>query len=241
MNYRCHPAISGTDARLMVKDFEAWAFNRRLKLNNEVPVWLVDEPSEAMQFGTAVHMALLEPEEFRRKAVIMPYVESFAVKAGREIKMDALERAMALDGGFVLRQEHAWAIEQIAINFAPVRAQFEGPWFTEVQTFGAYKGYATKGTVDAFTNECLVDLKTTRDVTRISETIASERYNIQIAHYLHLMPAASAAYIFIENTPPFRVVPLRMTEQEVEMAVTAWGMAMDRAIDDGLAVKSERI
>lgn len=241
MNYRCHPAISGTDARLMVKDYEAWAFQRRLKLNNEIPAWLVDEPSEAMQFGTAVHMALLEPEEYAKRVVIMPYVESFAVKAGREIKLGALESAMAIEGGFVLRQEHAWAIEQIARNFEPVKAEFDGPWFTEVQTFGAYEGHAVKGTIDAFNKWWLIDLKTTRDVTRLRETIASERYNIQLAHYLHLMPAASAAFIFIENAAPFRVSVIRLNEEEIDMATTAWRMAMDRAIDDGLAVKAEGV
>ncbi len=236
MNYRAHPAISGTDARLIVKDYEAWAFERRLKLTNELPVWMERDPTEAMLFGTAVHMAVLEPEEYARKAVVMPYVESFAHKAGRDIKMAYLERTMALEGGFLLKQEAAWAIEQIVKNFAPVRKEFPGNWECEVEKISTHKSVGIKGIIDAATPDYLIDVKTTRDITRIHETVASERYNIQLAHYQQLMPRENTAIIFIESVLPFRVTTMKLDAELMQISNNAWQIAMDKAIEDGLAV-----
>ena len=110
-SYRDSLALGGTDIRNMVTDFDAWLFDRKLRLDGTVLPWLQKEPSPAAQFGTAVHMAVLEPERYDTLAVVMPYCENFALKEGRAYKADAQDKCTTPDH-FIMRHEHHWAIQQ---------------------------------------------------------------------------------------------------------------------------------
>lgn len=218
---------------MMVKDFDAWAFERKMKLDGTLPVWLKDEPSEAMQFGTAVHMALLEPKEFERRAVIMPYVESFALKAGKDIKTKAVDHAEAI-GGFVLRQEHAWAISQIRNNWQEMTQQnasvFSGDWQTEKQIITN----DLKGTIDLLTPDWLIDLKTAREIHKARDVMVWERYHVQLAHYQRLEHRERCGFVFIENQAPFRCEFIEVSKELMELGEGARAIAMRKAEEKGL-------
>lgn len=234
IDYRASLAVGGSDLRLAAKDFEAWSFKRRLRLAQATPPWLEDEPTAAMEFGTAVHMAILEPERYREKAICMPYVESFAVKAGKDIKAQAIKQAEAKNG-FILRAEHAWAIERIIENFEPFRSLFPGQWSTEQSLV---KG-SLKGTADLLTDDYLVDLKTTRDILKIEQIVIWEKYGIQLAHYLHLFPRPKSAVVFIENEAPYRVRVLEQDGHETIKNDNEWKDLIGRMVNEGLLEQPE--
>lgn len=227
-SYRAKRAISGTDTSRAVKDFEAWAFERRMKNEGTTPPWLGDD-SAAMAFGTLVHCALLEPQKFEAKAVIMPYVENFALKAGRDIKAEALALA-ELKNGFIVKQQDAWAIGIMRRNFAAAVAEFPGQWRTEVTL---YKD-DLKGMVDAITPDFCIDLKTTRDIARTDATIHFERYGIQLYHYAHLAERERTAFIFVENIPPFRVKVEHVSDEQFQANGEAWRMVVEKIREQDL-------
>lgn len=226
-NYRASLALGGSDARLIAKDFEAWMFKRRLIEAGELPPWMRDEPSEAQSFGTAVHMAILEPARFEREAVIMPYVESFVRKEGKDVKERAQAEAKER-GGFVLRHEHNWAIDHIRASFRKA-IEHDPSQVGEVEktVFGTLDGVACKGMVDWLLDGIVYDVKTTRDITRTGYTYADERYGVQLAHYARLAGAHRAAIIWVENQAPFRVQIQMLDAEDFGRQITAHRMAME--------------
>jgi hypothetical protein len=235
-DYRATPAFSGTDARRAVSDYDEWHFEQKCKADLFYP-FLVKEPTEAMEFGTAVHFALLEPEVFAQNVIVMPHVESFATKEGKAIKAAAEEEAKTKFHPIILKAKQMWSIEHLQNNFEKVRQQFQGEWKAEHSFFSSFEDVAIKGRIDLLTPDTLVDLKTTRDITSIEQTIASEHYHIQIAHYLRLAPRRNTSFIFLENKPPFRVVVHHIDDDTIRRAHIAWEMVVRRVKSDGLFLK----
>jgi PDDEXK-like domain of unknown function (DUF3799) len=233
--YHQSRAISGTDMRLASKDFEAWAFERRLKLDGEMLPWLqADEPSKAMNFGTAVHMAILEPDRYEALKVVMPYVENFALKAGKAIREEHEAKAQEKDG-ILLRCEEAWAIEKILVNWRqvvdsvfPLGSTFQ----VEHRVFRDLEGVPCRGTLDGLCQGTVIDLKTTRDIHKAQDTIHWERYSVQVAHYAHLVGCFSLKIVFIENTMPYRV---RAYLVDYDKAKSLWEATISKIKDAGLA------
>lgn len=225
-SYRASLALGGSDARLIAKDFAAWWFRRQLIERGELPPWMRDEPSEAQNFGTAVHMALLEPERFERECVVMPYVESFVRKEGKDVKERALAEAKER-GGFVLRHEQAWALQHIRKNFSfAITANPATQGEVEKVVFGELDGVQCKGMIDWLLDGAVYDVKTTRDIMRTGYTFADERYGVQLAHYARLAGADRANIIWIENQAPFRVELQMLNADDFDRQLIAHRMAM---------------
>lgn len=236
VDYRSSLAISGTDASGASKDFEAWAFERRLKLEGAQLPWLADEPSKAQNFGTAVHMAILEPDRYEALKVVMPYVDNFALKAGKTIKEEHEAKAREI-GGILLRCEEAWAVDQILKNWRQVAGQVFLAGSTlqvEQRLFGEHNGVQLKGTADAICQGWLIDLKTTRDIHKADQLVLWERYNVQCAHYAHLAGVFRLKVVFIENIMPYRI---KIIEVDYESSQLAWEMTISRIKSNGLHEK----
>lgn len=228
MTYRGDRRLGGTDISRAAKDFDAWAAERRLRLADQWPVWLEDE-TDAMAFGTLVHKALLEPEDYARCAVVMPYVQNFALKEGRAVKSEALAKAEAIENGFIVRHEHAWALDIMRPQFNEIAKQL-GPYETEKTLFGD----KIKGRVDIITANSIVDLKTTRDIMRCDSTALYECYHFQISHYAELADRPSGAYIFIENVFPYRMVYKVISREDFDLVNEARRALMSRIEAEGL-------
>jgi len=232
-DYRKSFAISGTDASRASKDFEAWAFERKLKLDGDIPPWLQDEPTSAMNFGTAVHMAILEPQVYAEKAIVMPYVESFALKAGKTIKEEHEAKAREI-GGILLKCEEGWAIEKIRKSWASYcQSVFPlGSTVTvEQELYGVHQGVQLKGRLDALCNGTLIDLKTTRDIHKAEQLVVWERYNVQLAHYAHLAGVFQLKIVFVENIMPYRI---KVVDVDYDLARKAWELTIEQIKDANL-------
>jgi hypothetical protein len=217
MSYRESLALGGTDIRSMVCDFEAWWFDRKLKESGTVLPWLQKEPSPAAQFGTAVHMALLEPDRYDEFSVIMSYCDNFALKEGRSIKIQAQEKCTTPEH-FIMRFEHDWAIAQIRKNFffGLTKASLEMPKESEVELeyYETRDGIDCKGKLDWLYKDTVIDLKTVSDINRISDIKYQNAYHAQLAHYAQLAKVDKTTIIWIESAAPFRVIIESLNEED---------------------------
>lgn len=228
-DYRASLAIGGTDIRAMVKDYDKWIFERKLILNGGLPPWLQYDPSPAAQFGTAVHLALLEPEKYDKLAVIMDYCENFTLKAGREIK----EKAQALcvtPEHFTMRHEHHWAVQQIRRNFFIALTDngipLPQPGDVELERWAVRHGVECKGKLDWRTQGIVYDLKTCSDIHRINSIKYENAYHAQLAHYAALDDLERTAIIWIESVAPYRVVVEFLDEDDRKFGSTACSNAL---------------
>jgi hypothetical protein len=230
-DYRQSLALGGTDIRGMVTDYEAWLFERKLKEAGDVPPWLQKDPSPAAAFGTAVHLALLEPEKYDKYAVEMPYCPNFTLKEGRAIKAEA-EAQCVTPKHFIMRQEQAWAIKQIRGNFffAVTEAQLPlpQPGDVELERWAVRGGIECKGRLDWLTRGTVIDLKTVSDIHRIQNIKYENAYHAQLAHYAAFEDHDKTAIIWIESVAPYRVVVEHLGDDDRGFGKQAMTIALDK-------------
>jgi hypothetical protein len=230
-DYRASLALGGTDIRGMVVDYEAWLFERKLKEAGDVPPWFDKEPSPAAAFGTAVHLALLEPDRYDTLAVVMPYCANFTLKAGRDIKAEA-EAQLATPDHFIMRQEHAWAIKQIRKNFffALVEASLPMPIPSDVELerWAVRGGIECKGRLDWLTRGIVIDLKTVSDIHRIQNIKYENAYHAQLAHYAAFDNHDKTAIVWVESAAPYRVVVEYLSNDDKDFGKQAMNIALDK-------------
>jgi hypothetical protein len=230
-DYRASLALGGTDIRGMVTDYEAWLFERKLKEAGGLPPWLQKDPSPAAAFGTAVHLALLEPEQYDKLAVVMDYCDNFTLKAGREIKEKAQALCVTPDH-FTMRHEHHWAISQIRKNFffAVTEAQLPMPQAgdVELERWAVRGGIECKGKLDWLTRGTVIDLKTVSDIHRIQSIKYENAYHAQLAHYAAFEDHDKTAIIWIESVAPYRVVVEQLGEDDHGFGKRAMNIALDK-------------
>ena len=177
------------------------------------PNRLEPQPTPAMEFGTAVHMAVLEPEKFMDTYAIAPDV-SKTTKAGK------LEWEVAAAGGKKLLKPDDWqAIAHIdtAIKLHPMASKIlHATGQAEQSLFGKcpITGLELKCRPDYLTESgWLIDLKTTQDASLkgFQKSAANFRYHVQAAHYLNVFELATGikprgfVFIAVEKTWPHAV------------------------------------
>lgn len=171
------------------------------------------KPSAAMEFGTAVHAGVLEPETFNDAVVVAPEINK-RTAAG---KAEAEAFAAAHAGKVVLSPEDWERCAQTiaAVRKHPAAAQLLNGGDRELSLFwrdGKYN-VPCKSRFDAFNHNIVIDLKTCQDASpeTFARTIAQYLYHLQAAFYFsgaeHVLNATPAAFAFIavETEPPFAV------------------------------------
>lgn len=186
--------------------------------------------SPAMALGTALHAAMLEPENDFAQGVVSPDVDK-RTKAGKEIhaEFDALNegrciitpvQAQQLDG-MIAACENDWRIKH-SLSACKKR---------EVSVFGEIGGYPAKARLDAWNSHGMVcDLKTTRDLANIDfeKSIANFGYGLQAAWYRAVLRSAIAAtgqmlpddfmfvFLVVETVAPFGTGVFRMSDEVMD-------------------------
>lgn len=182
------------------------------------------EATRAMDLGTLIHSAILEPETaIADIASISPYAD-FRTKAAQEWRDDQREmgRMIATDADI----RAAAGCEQV---FAEDYAQrFSVPYKSEVAVFAEIGATQIKGMIDLVPDglDCLVDLKTTAKVGSshdIMRTITSYGYHWQAALYLDLWNAATGEnrdrfiFCFIETSEPHETAWIELSSDFIEL------------------------
>jgi len=167
----------------------------------------------AMAKGRAIHCATLEPDEFPRR-----YTVWSAARRGKDWL--AFEEG-ATDAGLEILTQAEYAdvlATRDAVRAHPVAACYLD-WGDAERTItwtDEATGLPCKARLD-FLNECVVDLKTSRDIGdhSFSRTTHDLLYHMSAAHYLNGIKAVTGVdhpfvFIAVESNPPHdvRVGPL---------------------------------
>ncbi len=169
------------------------------------------EATAAMQMGTALHTAVLEPDLWDATVAVPPHKFDRRTKVGKEL---AAEFEWVAAGKIVLDPDDAAQVQQMAqmvrshpaagfLLDMPGRREPSYTW-TDSTT-----GLECKVRPDWHSEDrrIVVDVKTTKDASRneFSKSIANFDYHVQAAWNLDALEAEKFLIIAVENVRPFAV------------------------------------
>jgi len=168
----------------------------------------VFKPSSAMEFGTAVHMAVLEPELFH---------QTYDLAEGR--KGTKIYKTQLEAGRKLLTQSEWTACHTIQekVLTHPLSAELLGQCTSlEEKVQGEIEGHPFRGIVDARCKDFAIDLKTTKDGSprEFANSVWRLKYHLQAAIYCELTGAKDYWIIAVENTAPY-VVTAYLLDQDL--------------------------
>lgn len=155
--------------------------------------------SPAMILGTAVHMAILEPEKFSET-----YDMALARKGTKSYN------AQLEQGRKLLTQTDWEKVHQMQekVLTHPMSAELLSQC-TEFEKGleGKIKGFDFRGFADGLCKDFILDLKTTKDASPVNFTrdFYNNAYHLQAAIYCELTGISDYWVIAVENTPPHAV------------------------------------
>lgn len=165
-----------------------------------------DEPTAAMIAGTLAHCAILEPDEFGLRYVVLPTGLDRRTKEGKAAfaELEASGKEVILEDQYKTAQRQAASVcrlPDIAMALEKGRAEVSAYW-TDEKT-----GLLCKCRPDLVysceAGDILLDVKTTKDASprEFSRSIANYRYDVQAAFYSDGYALASGrrvlAFIFV--------------------------------------------
>ena len=186
------------------------------------------ETSKAMDLGTLIHAATLEPETLENIIAISPYAD-FRTKEAREWKADQAESGKILTS----RDEIDKALSIAETVTDEYHLQFDARYKTEVAVFGKTGATEIKGLIDIVPDglDCLMDLKTTGEIgslESLQRIIVNRGYHWQAALYLDLWNAASGekrtrfVFCFVETESPHETAWVELSENLLELGRTGY-------------------
>lgn len=202
--YRALPALGSSDVKRLL----------RSPAHYRAASESADEPTDAQRLGTAVHLAVLEPERFATDVLVSPKFDrrtKAGKKAAAEFELRAAGRlALAAD-------EHDTArcvADAVRAHPAASYLLAEGAPEVSLQWRDEATGTPCKARIDWLRpDHGIVDLKSARDASPLGfgRAIAQYGYAVQLAHYtagarqvLRVEPPLFA-FIAVETAPPFAV------------------------------------
>jgi len=202
-----------------------WDFNQSpFKWRHSKP----REASKAMDLGTLIHAATLEPETVEQIVAISPYSD-FRTKEAREWKASQAESGKILTS----QDEIDKAITIAETVTDEYLVNFNAKYKTEVAVFGKIGTSEVKGLIDIVPDglDCLVDLKTTASIDSqesIQRTIVNRGYHWQAALYLDLWNAASGenrtrfVFCFVETEYPHETAWVEISDNLLALGRTGY-------------------
>lgn len=178
------------------------------------------DETPAMRIGTAIHTAVLEPDEFGRRYKVMPKGVDRRTKIGKEIYEGVLAECEAIGAEIISHDDYTTAMRiQKSCWSHPMSKQILGAGKAEQSAFwtDAETGVLCKcrpdWLLDGNPNHAVLDLKSTVDASP-DEFIRSAykyRYHVSAAWYLDGVEQATGhkpdAFMFlaVEKTAPYAV------------------------------------
>lgn len=185
--------------------------------------------SPAMALGTALHAAMLEPENDLAQAVVQPDIDK-RTKAGKE---EHAEFALAYAGRCIITQEQDDQLEGMVsacLKDWRIKHALSACKRREVSVFGSIGGHPAKARLDAWNGHGMVlDLKTTRDLAcDFEKSIANFGYGLQAAWYREVLRSVfrtegrlmpddfSFVFLVVETTYPHGTAVYRMSDEVMD-------------------------
>lgn len=182
------------------------------------------EVSKAMELGTIIHHAVLEPEKPLESLVaVSPYVD-YRTKDAREWR-----DSQRIAGKVIATEEEVSMAKACAEVFREDYSQkFQAKTQNEVAVFGKIGETEVKGMIDMVPNglDCLIDLKTTASIDSLESlqrNIVNRGMHWQAALYLDLWNAASGekrirfVFCFMETEYPHETAWVELSENLIDI------------------------
>jgi exodeoxyribonuclease VIII len=191
--------------------------NVKAALKSPAHVKIKFPQSDAMKFGTAVHLALLEPNRFEEEYVLKPADIDLRTKGGKDF-------AKSVAGKKILSADQAEAIQVIRGRMKDSQTWLELASFAEPETclYQTFDGVLLKGRCDLISvteqSVTIVDLKTTKDAGEdFRRSAMGMGYPIQAALYCDLAQKifqrpVTFIWAAIENAEPYGLAFYRADE-----------------------------
>lgn len=209
--------FNSSSVKSITKSFKAFTYTLKNK----------SEPSTSMELGTAFHHTM--DGSFNDKY----YTDELA--DGRTAVGKAQREEIALRGLRVLTNAQSKALEQMKITAEnnPILQQFGSfqSVFTKHETviLFTWNDLPCKAMIDVFNPQwnCFLDFKTTKscsDLRAVSNTVQQYGYYIQAAFYQEALKKLTGnifdpVYIFVENTPPYGIRIVKITEEYLSFGI----------------------
>jgi hypothetical protein len=229
MAYHADPAVGSSALACVLRSAREYqqAFVERTLATSE---------TDAMRFGTLVHLRVLEPEKYRSIVTRIPpdVLSKSGSRAGAAWKEWQFEQHAA--GRMIVTDSEADRIEGIyeSIGATPI-ARWILDQVTAVEQplrwTDAATGVECKGLMDAVLPGVIVDVKTTTDVSweGFRRRVISSSYHVQAAHYLDGYPQADQWWwLACQTQPPYLVRAYSAEADMIERGQTLRLVALER-------------
>jgi hypothetical protein len=215
-DYHSHKSISASGLKTIYKKSVYHHLNSVFKM------------SDAMNFGSAVHSALLEDSN---DIAVLPEFNA-RTKEGKKIKQDFLNDNV---GKIIIKQEEQKAIEKIKKNFnghSLAKSLVQRLTETEVSYYGTIDNVPVRVRPDGIKdNDYIVDIKTTMDASPryFKSQMYNFAYHLQACFYSEALgyDPAKFRFIVIENKYPYTVEVFAMSDDMIEYGKDAWRIAFN--------------
>lgn len=177
------------------------------------------EPTETMEFGTLVHLAVLEPNRLAQSYVVRPDGLDFRSKEGKAWKEAQTVQILTPE------QDHALQGITRTIQTHPTAASVLAGGQKEVSVFRHHRDtrLLLKGRIDCLTEDAngfrtIIDVKTTQDASpgEFARSVAKFRYDAQAAFYMDLTDAEFFLFVAVEKEPPYGVGVYQLDAAAIE-------------------------
>ena len=235
MTMRLHDCIIENLPALAYHSDEAVGSSLIRKLQTSTPMHalaMLATPmaSPALSLGTALHAAMLEPENDFAQAVVQPDIDK-RTKLGKE---EHATFAALNEGRCIITPDQAQQLDGMIAACGRdwrIKHSLSACKKREVSVFGEIGGYPAKARLDAWNSHGMVcDLKTTRDLANIDfeKSIANFGYGLQAAWYRAVLRSAIAAtgqmlpddfmfvFLVVETVAPFGTGVFRMSDEVMD-------------------------
>ncbi|UZR29038.1 PD-(D/E)XK nuclease-like domain-containing protein [Methylococcus mesophilus] len=212
--YHSDPAVSKSGLDRLAKSpahYRWWLENR-------------EEPTKALILGTAIHTAVLEPDELRTRYAFMLEGLDRRTKEGKAIYAE-----LESGGRTVLSADDEKLVTGVmeSVQLHPTASELlrGGEGMSEVSCFTELEGLNVKCRPDWLRRDgIVVDLKTTEDASPrgFARSVANYRYQVQAAYYLDCLAATGLSphtfvFIAVEKSDPHAVGIYELDAEALEL------------------------
>lgn len=222
--YHANPALGSTDIRSLIKS--PALFRDRMDALDE-------RETPALLFGTASHMALLEPTRFAAECAVRPEGIDFRTTIGKQWRDDHADKIIVSQADAIhLHYMHERMPAEIRSILAAGKC--------EVTVRTKINAIDVQCRIDCWSGDgsVLYDLKTIGDIDYIEKSVWKYSYHIQDRWYGRVVATETDKkrpafrFIFVEKKPPYR---WRIVELDAD-----YQMRADDAIGGALLDLEER-
>lgn len=172
-------------------------------------------PSAAMAFGTAMHLAVLQPDIFKNEVKLIP--QEHRTPSGEISTKKETKAFLAQNNDTVFLSDSDFLL----VNFLGDRCKnafwkFLEKAKTEQVILTEIDGIQLRAQIDIIDFECGVhDLKTIKSFDDVEETIKKKHYIEQLSWYAHLTKGHVGKLLFAETEIPYRCMVYKPTTTQI--------------------------